>query len=349
MPLPPPVQRELINRLARFRAEQARGDAAVISQLSASYSKIYQRLQEQLELELRRIYDKPESVVTRAYIRERLERLTEQVRDELEKYQAILASTIDLSTDQALLQGSKHAVELMRLATLGTRTLASIDFGSLNPAQVNTMIGFLAPDSPLYRNVDRLARFHAPIVRDQLVEAVALGYNPYKAAGNIAPYLRDVTNKLRIVMARPFADAVRLARTSMLYSYREAARMNYQANGDVVSAWQWYAELDGACVSCIAMHGTIHPLDEVLNDHHHGRCAAVPVVLGQPLIPETAGVDYFDGLNEAQQREILGAGAFDAWKSGSVELSQFSHEVENDTYGLMRSVTPLKDLIGSEG
>src|SRR5690349_3146854 len=152
MPTLTPVQRQLIQTLARFRLETERGDAATIRQLANAYSKIYRRLNDDLELEVRRIFEKPESVVTRAYITRRLESLTESIQAELEKYQGFLSTTIDTSADAALLQGSKHAVELMKLATFGRRAIAGVNFGSLNPAQINTMIGFLAPGSPLFKN-----------------------------------------------------------------------------------------------------------------------------------------------------------------------------------------------------
>ena len=348
MPLPPLVQREIINTLARFRNEAARGDAAVIRQLADAYRKLHTRLQEQLELEARRIFEKPESAISREYVRRRLSALADEIQQELDRYSSFLSTTLDASTDRTLLLGSKHAVELMQMATLGRKAIKSVDFGLLKPEQINTMIAFLSPNSPLYKKIGQLARFHGPIVRDQLVEAIALGYNPYKAAGNIAPFLQDIANKFQIAMARPFADAVRLARTSMLWAYREAGRANYQANGDVVTHWQWFAHLDGlTCMSCVSMHGTIHPLSEPLDDHHHGRCAAVPVVLGQALVPEDAGAAWFNGLPEEQQRIMMGTGAFDAWKAGKFELSQLSHQVPDDVYDLMRTVTPLKELLQS--
>ena len=346
MPLPPPVQRELIAALARFRKEAARGDAAAVKQLADAYAKIHQRLKSELELELRRIFDQPEGVVTRAYINRRLSALAEQVEDELSKYQTILSSTIDVSTDGALLQGSKHALELMRLATLGRRALINIDFDRLNPEQVNTMIGFLAPSSPLYKRIGQLARFHSPIVRDQLVEAIALGYNPYKAAGNITPFLRDIAAKFQTAMARPFADAVRMARTAQLWAYREAARANYVANNDIVTGWVWTCQTDSlVCPACLSLHGSVHPLDEPLEGHYHCRCSATPQVLGQSIIPESAGLDYFNGLPEEQQRAILGPGAFDAWKAGKIDFSQFHHRAPDETYGGMQVVPPLKDLL----
>ena len=338
----------LIDLLVRFRKEQERGDAATIRQLADAYGKIHRRLQDELELEVRRIFEQPESIVTRSYITRRLERLTEQVQSELEKYQAFLATTVETSTDAALLQGSKHALELMKIATLGKTAITGINFGTLNPSQVNTMIAFLSPNSPLFRNIEKLAKFHAPAIRDQLVEAVALGYGPGKAAGNITPLLTKAAKQFELSLARPFADAVRLARTSIIYSYREATRANYQANSDVVTGWQWYADLGGACASCIAMHGTVHPLDEVLNDHHHGRCAQLPVVLGNAFVSESAGVEYFNKLDEAKQQELLGPGAFQAWKDGKFDFSQVSRERDDDVYGPMRSVASLKDLVGEE-
>lgn len=347
---PSPIQRELINTLIRFRKETGKRDAATIKQLADAYAKIFHRLSGELELELRRIFDKPESLVTRAYIRNRLENLTGSVESELQKYQAVLASTIDTGADAALLQGSKHAVELMRLATLGRKAITGINFGALNPAQVNTMIAFLSPTSPLFSRIEQIAKFHAPVIRDRLTEAIALGFNPYKTAGNIEPFLSAIAKEFKIDMARPFADAVRMARTSQLYSYREATRANYQANSDVITGWQWMAETSdpNTCVSCLAMHGTIHDLDEVLDDHYHGKCAMLPIALGQAPLSESAGLDFFNELSEQEQQARMGSGAFEAYKAGKFDFSQLTHQVDDDTYGTMRTTTPLKDLISDE-
>lgn len=346
MPAPETVQRELLNMLARFRKEAGRHDISTIGQLMNAYQKIYRRLQDKLELEVRRMFEKPESVVTHAYITRRLESLAEEVQKELQKYQAVIASTIDVSTDEALLMGSKHALELMKLGTLGQKAIRSVNFGILKPEQINTMIAFLAPGSPLFKRIDILAKYHAPKVRDQLIEAIALGYGPNKTAGNIAPLLAEVDKAFKIAMANPFADATRMARTAQLWAYREATRANYQLNSDVVSGWQWYANLDDTtCMSCVAMHGTIHPLDEPLEDHHHGRCTPIPVVLGNAMIAENAGPSWFDELPEQKQQSMMGQGAFEAWSAGRFDLSQLSHQVEDDVYGVIRTVTPLKDLV----
>ena len=112
---------------------------------------------------------------------------------------------------------------------------------------------------------------------------------------------------------------------------------SYIANGIVVHN----------CMSCVAMHGTFHSVDETLNDHHNGRCVAVPVTkLSDPFIKDGEGKSWFEQQSEATQKQMMGAGKYDAWKAGKFEFSQLSKENENDVFGMMRGETPLKDLIG---
>jgi len=141
---------------------------------------------------------------------------------------------------------------------------------------------------------------------------------------------------------------MRMMRTVQIYSYRDASHLNYQNNRDVVDGWIWYAKLDGlTCMSCVAMHGTFHSVDERLNDHHNGRCVAVPVTrLSDPFIKEGDGKSWFEQQPEGMQKKMMGAGKYDAWKAGKFDISQLSKEQNNDVFGLMRSETPLKDLIG---
>jgi hypothetical protein len=342
--MPSPTHSELLTLLAKFRRDAEKRDGETLRRLSAAYQKLYKRLSSDLELEARRIWDSKDTV-SRVYLTNRLSDLFTQVEDELNRYQGFLKTTVELSGDAALTAGTTQATELMKLATLGRKAIISVDFNQLPVATINTMIAFLAPDSPLYKRIDLLAKYHAPIVRDNLVEAIAKGYNPYKTAGKIEPYLKDVANQFQVAMANPFADAVRMARTAQIKAEQEATRANYQANGDVVDSWQWFAEVDGACPSCLAMHGTIHPLDESLDDHHNGRCTAIPVVLGNAMIDEGAGEEWFNKQDEATQQSILGKGAWQAYQDGKFDFSQLSKITQDDVYGELRTVTPLKDLI----
>src|SRR5690242_2420372 len=46
------------------------------------------------------------------------------------------------------------------------------------------------------------------------------------------------------------------------------------------------------CAACIALHGTIHRLDERMASHPNCRCTAVPHLKGEP-VPIASGVDWF--------------------------------------------------------
>jgi hypothetical protein len=118
------------------------------------------------------------------------------------------------------------------------------------------------------------------------------------------------------------------------------------ANGDVVSGWYWIAELDAdVCMSCVAMHGTLHSNDETLDDHHNGRCAMIPAVVEAPNPIEQGGQEWFDSLPEDQQRAMMGAGKHDAYSSGKFDFSALSSQGKDDVWGTTRTETPLKELV----
>jgi len=96
------------------------------------------------------------------------------------------------------------------------------------------------------------------------------------------------------------------------------------------------------------MHGTYHTNDEVMDDHYNGHCAMLPVTIGSdnPLGSDTAGQDWFKSLDENKQRDLMGQGKYEAYKENKFELSQLSMQRQDEVYGTMRAVTPLKDLIG---
>ncbi len=99
------------------------------------------------------------------------------------------------------------------------------------------------------------------------------------------------------------------------------------------------------CMSCLAMHGTEHPLTEPLNDHHCGRCIAFPLLFGQENPFTQSGQEWFDLQNEMAQMKQMGKSKYEAYKAGLFNFNQLSRELENDVFGLRRSETPLKDLI----
>lgn len=152
---------------------------------------------------------------------------------------------------------------------------------------------------------------------------LAGGINPNEAAERIIAQAGDVFNG-------GLARATVIARTEMLDTHRRATEAHHQANTDVLEGWLWMATLNSSrtCISCIAQHGQMHPLDEPGPlDHHQGRCTRLPKTksweeLGFTGIPEPPGLtpetgeEWFGRLAEEQQRKILGPTRYEAWREG---------------------------------
>ena len=76
---------------------------------------------------------------------------------------------------------------------------------------------------------------------------------------------------------------------------------------------------------------------------HNCRCTSIPVVKGYNDQVQT-GADWFKGLDEKQQRDMMGNSAFDAWKDGKFELSDMATRRHDDVYGEMLARVPLSEL-----
>lgn len=342
-----PTTPNITTILEKFLTEADRQNAGALNQLGGAYKQLYKRLSEKIELEARRIFENGGENVTRVWLQKRLADLHDQIAEEVKKYSVLTESVIDVSAADALTLGSKHAVELMKLATLGQKTLVGVDFNKLNTAQINTIIGFLSQGSPLRARIEQMSGYFADKVTNELIEAIALGYNPYKTAKNITPFLSKVMETATNGMASVFATALRMTRTAQIWTYREAARANYQQNADVVTGWQWVSSKDDlTCPACLSMDGTIHNNEEPLDGHPNCRCFPIPVVLDTPLNSPTSGQDYFESLSEAQQRDILGDKAYEALQAGQISFSDLNKQVDDEVYGSFRVVPSLKDLIG---
>ncbi|NTU61680.1 MAG: radical SAM protein [Caldiserica bacterium] len=93
--------------------------------------------------------------------------------------------------------------------------------------------------------------------------------------------------------------------------------------------------------------GNLQLEDGIANDHHNGRCDMLPYVPGvtDEYANPKAGQEWFDGLSEQQQRDLMGPGKYEAYKEGAFEFSQLSKFYEDPVYGTMRVETPLNELI----
>jgi len=321
------VPDNIIDLAQRFRDALLKQDAESMGRLVSAYQQLYGRLTSKIEALVTKLETQPEW--TRAQVTRLAQygELVKEIERELRGYQEY--ARVEIST------GARKAIDFAIADTSRFMRAAGYAKPAMLPtAAIETMLGFLQPDGPLFKRLSELAGSNALNVANKILEGIGLGYNPRKVAGLI-------TNDL----GRGLTEALRMARTSQLYAYREATRANYIANDDVVKGWIWWAELDGeTCMSCVAMHGTIHGLDETLDDHHNGRCAMLPY-LGDNA-PSATGKDWFERQDEATQKAMMGTTKYEAWKEGKFEFGQLSGTHTDDVYGEMRGETPLKELLG---
>ena len=257
-----------------------------------------------------------------------------EINKELTRFQSYAGVVMQTSSEEAIKTGILNAKTL----TYAGYPAVIARWNTLNPNVIETLLGYFSDGSALMKRLDNLAGTNALKVSQTILDSVALGKNPKVIAGLIQNSLGG-----------GLTDALRMCRTVQLYSYREANRLSYKANSDVVRGWYWMSALDAnSCMSCIVMHGTFHTNDETLNDHHNGLCTMLPAVIGapNPLGSDMAGHDWFNGLSLDEQKLYMGAGKFEAWQAGKFDLSQLSSMRSDDVYGDMRIETALKDLIG---
>lgn len=319
---------DVITLARRFRSQLMAQDAVQLERLARAYETLYRRLKDKIDLLIAEIGDLENPTRGQVIRLARYRSLIDGIEKELTQYSNFLGFEIGSNSVALIDQAANDAAALLM-------SYGVADFAKLPTGAVETLLGFLSPEGPLYKRIGQLAKENASIVAEKIVEAVGLGYNPVKLAGTIDQYLGG-----------GLTDALRMARTAQLYTYREATRANYANNADVVQGWIWWAELEGSpppCMSCVAQHGKIFPLTQTLNDHHNGRCAMLPYVGDNPV--DMSGQTWFEKQSAGTQKAMMGAQKYEAWKDGKFDFSKLTVETENDIYGTMKSEASLKALV----
>ena len=323
---------DMLALAAAQRAAFERIDAAVAARLVAAYGELWRRLADKAELLGYDIAGLDSPTAAQVARLARYKALLAQIAVELDRYSAYAGVEVNAAALAAIALASRDAAALVASAGV------SEGFTVLPTDTIRALLAFLDPNGPLFEKLAQLGPYTAQQVADAIVENVALGLNPQQWAGVI-----------RDQMGGGLTDAIRMARTVQLYSYREASRANYAANPRTVEGWYWFAQLDSdTCLSCVAQHGTLHPVDETLNDHHNGRCNMIPAVVGfdNPM-GDVTGEDWFSQLPEATQRAMMGPGKFNAWRDGKFTFGDLSSMRVDPVYGPMRIEETLQALVGA--
>ena len=344
-----------IEAAQRFRGQLAQQEADSVARMGRIYNRIYVNLQADAAKLAEEIALMGDEVSKAKILRlARTQSMLDQVAEQAGRFGATITDEESNIESLALQQGIDDALQLMELSLpelppeLRRQIVGS--FSRLPVDAIEAAAGLFGEDSPLSDKLNtQFGEAVAGQVGDHITDGIAAGMGPRRIARLLD---KNITGGL----GTGLNWAMSTVRTAQVKSYQIANHATYAANSDIVPEWVWWAELgsDRTCMSCVAMHGTVHPYTETLNDHHNGRCAPIPkTITYKDLgldIPETVppietGEEWFNAQPENVQRQLMGPGKFEAWQANKFDFKDLTRTYDDDVYGELRSETPLKELV----
>lgn len=317
-------EREALNRLARGYADAWRvmrdqlvANVARIQRAQASPDGIVPLNLVLQDQRLRALIDQSEAEIRR------LGRLGAEVAEDLQRFGAESAIR---DSDEAMRAAWRDRLSAV-LDPDTRRALRDLpSWARIPTSALEDLYGFTAEGSPLATLFDAIGPQARAGWESALVQGLARGLNP-----------RDVAAMAQRATATGMARAMTIARAEMLRAYRQASGRNYQANSDVVREWVWISAGERrTCAACLGLHGSVHPVTEIMSSHSNCRCSMAPrtrtlkEILGVDVpgddsqISVPTGDSIFSRLSDDDKRVVLGGpGALAAWKAGEVTLSDF--------------------------
>jgi SPP1 gp7 family putative phage head morphogenesis protein len=321
----------VIQIMRSFKRDLLRGERTQMREMAARWLAVERRLTAQMDalaLQMDSIKRDGGTVSRELLMNEvRYRQLLVQLTQELERYSDYADRTITDRQRQLARLGITHAENAITAQGVGA------GFNRLPVEAVEILAGFSSDGAPLRALLQRSWPLAAEGLTQELINGVALGYNPRKVARLMA---QGMTGSLDRMMT--------IARTEQLRTYREANLESYRASG-VVESYKRLATHDSrVCAACLMDEGTVYQLGETMPEHPQGRCTMVPVVTGAPAVTWQQGEAWFNQQSPTTQRDILGKGRYYAWQNGDFELGQLVRVIPNAVWGDSLSVTPLREL-----
>ena len=337
----------VIQTAERNRRELLAREGAAVGRLADAYRILSTSLQDKirtLELEVSAMGSAGTLSVDKVQRLTVYGSLLEQVGEELTRFGIIADNELRVSSRYAIDTGLQHSQRLVQSYFDFNPNLTkafAVSWDNLPVEAIEKMLGFLGTGSPLHSSLlNALSANGVSVFENTLLEGIGLGYNPNKVA-----------RLAQQALGQPLTWAINTVRTAQMYAYREATRSNYIANSDIVEGWVWYTQLNGvACLSCVNNHGRRFDLGVPLNDHHLGRCVALPYLpdkfgITQPTYED--GETYFNSLPESQRIQRMGRAKYMAYQAGEFRFSELSEVYANDVYGDMQKEASLVGILGT--
>lgn len=333
---------ELARRAAEFRDELLALERGAASDMMRAYGVSWQRVERQVTAlwnEVTALREAGEAVPpVRLMQLDRYLRLQDEITAELRRFAQYADGSVAASQIAAVNLAQQHAPRLIG-AVASEAEIANleqfVDFAHAPRQAVEALVGYARGNTPLGALLDAIPNQVNGSVRDTLIAGLTLGQNP-----------RETARQVRRAFGTGLARALTISRTETLRAYREATRLEYAANDDLLEGWVWSAACDRrTCVTCWALHGRVHKLQRQMPAHPNCRCAMVPQLRKayRGDYEPTPGPVLFANADPAIQRAVLGPGAYQEYNAGKVQIENFVSFRRNRDWG----VTVYKASLGT--
>jgi SPP1 gp7 family putative phage head morphogenesis protein len=339
---------EVIRVIDGFRADLMRGEARAATQLVRAYGPIYSRLATDIDVLLGQV-ESQQLTINQTLKLNRLQAIQRQIEAELATFSEFAQGTIGRAQADAVSLSQLRNQRVVSAALPPGLNLELLDsvgitWNQLPATAVESMVGFSGDGAPLANLLDPLGPEVRAGVTQELTDGIARGRSPRESA-------RLIRNRFGMGLTR----SLRISRTEQLRSYREATRLSYQQNSNIVKGYTRHASKDArTCMACLALDGKRYPLSVPLNEHVQGRCALVPDTIQysdlglnvpSPVTRRELGPDWFNRQTPGAQLDMMGPRRYKAWNSGEFNFTDQAKIVPNSTWGESAIVKPLKELI----
>lgn len=351
--MPPPEVQRVVEQMAERVAAL---DAATAARLIDEYAVVYTRLQRDT-LRLLNLAKREELKPWQVMRLDRYRQLDAQFIRSMARFSRAAGGIITESQRAAVglsITGAALTVNtsLPTGITLDNLANIGISWNRLPEEAFQAFVGVSGDGAPLGNLLDKLGPQASTDIKAAIRTGIATGVGP-----------RATADSIRRIAGMDLSRALTISRTETLRAHREATRLNYAANSDIVKGYRRLATKDDrTCMACIALDGTLYENNEPLDAHPNCRCAMVPATLTyEDLgldIPEEAqpesGQEWFGkqpkfrlphhDKKQAIQSEMMGSRRFKAFQQGKIKLPDLVSVTSNPTWGKSATVKSVKAL-----
>ena len=325
---------EVVRLTIQHANELAAMESAATQQMANRWLMVRNALDDKINEVAREIASLTEAgkEVTQAWLNEQAyyRALLEQADNQIAKY----AGWATKYTEQQVLDSIAMGIDQATGTLQATRTSGMTYFKGLPTPQIESIQAITMRDAPLGQLFQNI--YPTGVLNNPITDALMSGLSQGMPMRGIAELMSHAVNM-------PFERSLLIARTEVNRAHRSSSLQTYQEFD--VPYYRRIASRGHACFSCTLLDGTLYSSHQALDDHPNGACQMVPVL--DPDDPSTDwehGDKRFEGMTEAQQRNIMGNNYYDAWKRGDFQLQDAVVIRQNPIWGGSPGMRPLKDL-----